>query len=65
MRLVRMGNRLFFLTTGAIMILYVMMFYVSSNATSNARRICKLTQAVAILNYELEKIKSRDNAGRT
>jgi putative solute:sodium symporter small subunit len=52
--LVNMGDRLFFLTTGAILLLYIIIFYVTSNLSKMSRKLNKLAQEIAILNHNLE-----------
>lgn len=59
MKLVNMGDRLFFLTTWAILILFVIVFYVTSNISKSNRKISKLTQEIALLKYQQEADKSR------
>jgi len=48
-----MGYRPFFITTAAILLLYVIIFYVTSGMSRINRKISKLTQEIAILNYKL------------
>ena len=63
MHLANMGNRLFFVTVGAIVILYVILFYVTSNLSNANRKISKLVQQISILNYKLED-KTKNNRQR-
>lgn len=53
---VNMGNRLFFITTGAILILFIFSFYTSSSISSTDKKIIKLTREIAILNYKIDKL---------
>jgi hypothetical protein len=55
MRLVNMGDRSFFLTTGAILILFMIIFYISSSMSRMNRKISKLIREIAILNYKLDE----------
>ncbi len=59
MKLVNMGDRLFFLTTWAILILFVIVFYVTSNISKSNRKISKLTQEIALLKYQQKAGKTR------
>lgn len=59
MKLVNMGDRLFFLTTWAILILFVIVFYVTSNISKSNRKISKLTQEIALLKYQQEAGKTQ------
>ena len=60
MRLANMGNRIFFLTTGAILILYMIIFYITSNISRTNRKISKLVQEIAILEYKLKYLSRSD-----
>ena len=60
MQVVNIGYRPFFLSTGAILILYVIIFYISSNVSSTNRKISKLVQEIAILNHKLENLISQN-----
>ena len=60
---VGMGNKLFFLTTGAIILLYVVIFYVSSSLSNMRLSIARLTQELALLRYELEEKKDAPQLG--
>jgi hypothetical protein len=53
---VNMGDRLFFITTGAILILFIFSFYTSSSISSTDKKIIKLTREIAILNYKIDKL---------
>jgi hypothetical protein len=53
---VNMGDRPFFVTTGAIMVLFVMIFYLSSALASTRKNIVKLTREVAVLQYKTKKL---------
>ena len=53
---VNMGDRLFFITTGAILILFIFSFYTSSSLSSTDKKIIKLTREIAILNYKIDKL---------
>jgi len=55
MKLANMGNRTFFITTGAILILYIIIFYVTTHISKMNRKIAKLVQEIAILNYRFEE----------
>ena len=55
MRFANMGNRLFFLTTGAILLLYIIIFYITSNMAKMNKKISDLVQEIAILNYGIRK----------
>ncbi len=55
MQMVNMGNRTFFLSTGAILILFVIVFYLSSHISRLNHKISVLVQEIAILNYRLEE----------
>ncbi len=59
MKLVNMGDRLFFLTTWAILILFVIVFYITSNISKSNRKISKLTQEIALLKYQQEAGKTQ------
>lgn len=60
MKFVNMGNRLFFLTTIAIIILFMVLFYVTSVLSRLTRRVSKSIQEIALLNYKLEKIEGEE-----
>lgn len=63
MQMVNMGNRTFFLSTGAILILFVIVFYLSSHISRLNHKISGLVQEIAILNYRLEdKVFSKTDA---
>ena len=51
MRLAQMGDRPFFLTTGAIVLLYILMFYISSAVSRMNAKIGKLAQQIAIMKH--------------
>lgn len=55
MGMVTMGNRLVFLFVSAIVIVYVVLFYISSHTTEMNRKVSKLAQEIAILNSKFEK----------
>jgi hypothetical protein len=55
-RYVNMGDRPFFITTGAIMVLFVFMFYMSSAISSGKREIVKLSREIALLHYKIEAL---------
>lgn len=61
MKFVKMGNRLFFLTTAAILILYVIIFYVSSTLSRMKIALSKLVQEISILNSKLEEKTQAEN----
>ena len=60
MKMINMGNRMFFLTSGSILILYLIIFYISSNLSKMNRHISKLTQEIALLNYKLDEKQKND-----
>jgi len=49
---INMGDRPFFITTGAIIVLFVFIFYISSTVSSAKKQIVKLTREIAVLNYK-------------
>ena len=59
MEFANMGDRLFFITTAAVLILYMIMFYVTAKQSKVNRKISKLAQEIAILNYNLGKLTDR------
>jgi len=59
MALANMGNRMFFITSAAILFLFILIFYLSANVSKMNRRISKLVQNIAILDYKLEKIQKK------
>lgn len=59
MQLVVMENRQFFLTTSAIVLLYVLMFYITSTVSRTDRKMSKLTREIAILNFKLKNERTR------
>ena len=61
MKLANMGNRLFFLTSGAILILYIMIFYLTSTLSRMNRKISRLTIEIALINFNLEKKEKEDS----
>lgn len=57
MTFVNMGIRMNFILLSAILFLFIMMFYMSSNIINSSRKIIKLIQQLSILNYRLEKLE--------
>lgn len=55
MRLVNMGDRLFFLTTTSILILYILIFHITASLSQTNRKITKLAQEITIINHKLEE----------
>lgn len=56
MKFLNMGDRPFFITIAAILVLYMMIFYITSNIARANRRISKLVQETAILEYKLKNL---------
>lgn len=54
-----MGNRLFFLTSGAIIILFVIIFYLTSTISRMNKKLSTLAQEVSILNFKLEEKEAK------
>lgn len=55
MKYLNFGNRLFFLTMGAILILYIIIFYLSANIAKLNQKVNKLIQEIAILKFRHEE----------
>ena len=55
MKYLNFGNRLFFLTTAAVLILFVIIFYLSSNMAKLNHKVSKLVQEIAILKFKQEE----------
>ena len=53
MRLLTMGNRMFFMTTSGILVLLLLVFYLSSRVLALERRLTKTIQAMAVIEYDL------------
>jgi len=53
---INMGDRPFFITTGAIIVLFVFIFYISSTVSSAKKQIVKLTREIAVLNYKTKAL---------
>lgn len=53
-------SRPFFITTGAILLLYMIIFHFSSNMSKINRKISTLVQEIAILNHKLEQASKED-----
>lgn len=53
---VNMGDRPFFLSTGAIIVLFIFIFYISSAVSSAKKQIVKLTREIAVLNYKTKAL---------
>ena len=51
-----MGDRPFFITTGAIIVLFIFIFYISSTVSSAKKQIVKLTREIAVLNYKTKAL---------
>jgi hypothetical protein len=59
MGVVRMGNRMFFLTTTAILILYAMIFHITSSQARTDKTLTKLAREMALMNHRLEELKDK------
>lgn len=64
MKAVNIGSRAFFITTGAILILYIVIFHISSNMSRMDRKISKLAQELAILNRKLQNLTNHSKEKR-
>jgi len=64
MRLVAMGDRLVFLFVASIIIVYIVVFYISSRISETDRKVSKLVQEIAILNYKMEEERTKEHVSR-
>jgi hypothetical protein len=55
MKTLNFGSRPFFLFTGAILILYIIIFHLSATISKLNHKILKLTQELAMLRFKLEQ----------
>ena len=56
MGLLTMGNRMFFVTTSAIVVLLVLVFHLSSRVAHLERRLTRVIQAVALAEFDLREL---------
>lgn len=54
MKYLNFGNRLFFITTGAILLLFIIIFYLSANIARLNQKVSRLAQEVALLKNKME-----------
>ncbi len=59
---VNMTIRINFILTSAIFILFLITFYTASKVSIIALKLTRLTQEIAILNYELNKLRPHEEA---
>jgi len=55
MELAHMTIRMNFILMSAILLIFIIIFYISSKTAVLARKVSKLSQDIAILNYRLEE----------
>ena len=61
MEAVNMGDRLFFFTVMGILLLFILIFHISSSLAQIRRQLFQLAQEIAILKYDFSEKKGEIN----
>lgn len=63
MRFVNMGNRMFFLNVTAILILFAIIFYLTTVISRMNRKLVNMVREIALLRFKLEQGSGVNRAG--
>jgi hypothetical protein len=58
------GNRVFFLTWSGILILFIVIFFLTSHMTRMSRKMAHMAQEIALLNFKLEEFENKINSDK-